>query len=171
MEEIQRRLGGFAPDISGQGNLLLDTNLDGIGDGVALTTTLTEYSFPFTVDGTVMDFFLELESTASSEPIVIDNLQIFAVQTGVPGDYNEDGVVNAADYSSWLSALGSGTLPNESASPGVVDSADYDFWKTQFSATNGLANTTQFVPEPSALALLLVASILCCFSNRVHDTD
>src|SRR5690606_30580774 len=37
------------------------------------------------------------------------------------GDYNADGVVNAADYTVWRDALGQNiTLPNENATPGSV---------------------------------------------------
>ena len=72
----------------------------------------------------------------------------FQGATGPEGDYNLNGIVDAADYSVWLDNLGSSTvLPSEStsaATPGLVDQEDYDFWKANFGGT--LANQ----PNPDA---------------------
>ena len=51
------------------------------------------------------------------------------------GDYNSDGVVDAADYVVWRKHLGTTfQLPNEgtNASPGEVTTADYDVWRAHF---------------------------------------
>jgi hypothetical protein len=58
----------------------------------------------------------------------------------LPGDYNFDGIVNAADYSVWRNTLGSttdsradGTSATTPGAPdGVVDELDYAFWKANF---------------------------------------
>ncbi len=58
----------------------------------------------------------------------------------LPGDYNFDGLVNAADYSVWRNTLGStndlradGTSASTPGAPdGVVDELDYAFWKANF---------------------------------------
>jgi hypothetical protein len=75
------------------------------------------------------------------------------------GDYNDDGVVNAADYTVWRDNLGSNiTLPNEATTPGVVNQADYDQWKARFGNAIGSGSLAAAgVPEPSTL--LLVASV------------
>jgi hypothetical protein len=72
---------------------------------------------------------------------------------GVLGDYNGNGVVDAADYVVWRKNPAS--LPNEGASPGVVDQADYNFWRSRFGATSGSASAlgSAAVPEPHALLL------------------
>jgi len=55
--------------------------------------------------------------------------------TNPVGDYNNDGTVNAADYTRWRDSLGqSVTLPNDST-PGTVSQADYNVWKTNFGQT------------------------------------
>lgn len=80
----------------------------------------------------------------------------------VPGDYNSDGQVNAADYTVWRDNLGQTLqLPNEGAgqTPGLVTPEDYDFWKSQFGAGGGGALASG-VPEPSSLVLLLFASVV-----------
>lgn len=51
------------------------------------------------------------------------------------GDYNDNGVVDAADYSIWRDRLGTNfTLPNEhpGVTPGMVTIEDYDVWRSQF---------------------------------------
>ena len=73
------------------------------------------------------------------------------------GDYNQNGVVDAADYAVWRENLGAASLPNEdpAASPGVVDAADYTVWKTNFGDSGSSAQVTAAAPEPSALCLLI----------------
>lgn len=70
---------------------------------------------------------------------------------GVLGDYDGNGVVDAADYVVWRNSPTS--LQNEGASPGVVDQADYDFWRSRFGATAGSGSTVASVPEPGTLFL------------------
>ena len=81
--------------------------------------------------------------------------------SGLEGDYNNDGVVDAGDYVRWRNALaGIGTISNETASLGIVDGADYDFWKAHFGDTAGsgvLSDAT--VPEPSVLCFAVLGAI------------
>jgi hypothetical protein len=88
---------------------------------------------------------------------------------GLPGDYNEDHVVNAADYTVWRNNLGSSTaLPNDDSAGVAAD--DYDRWKTNFGQTlgNGAASA---VPEPASLALLLVATTMVYVRHRRASTS
>ncbi len=77
-----------------------------------------------------------------------------------PGDYNNDGTVDAADYVVYRNHKGETfTLTNvnpAAATPGVVDLEDYTFWKAQYTATHG-AGSGSAVPEPTSL----LAAILC----------
>jgi hypothetical protein len=79
--------------------------------------------------------------------------------TGIAGDYNNDGMVDAADYIMWRQAVMSGTaLPNETESLGTIDEADYLAWRAQFgSAPSSAANLDGLsVPEPSVWAVVLL---------------
>jgi hypothetical protein len=80
----------------------------------------------------------------------------------LPGDYNDDGSVDAADYVAWRDKLETDTtLPNDTT-PGSVDPEDYNVWRENFGATAsqtpGLSSASP-VPEPSALLVSLISSI------------
>lgn len=87
--------------------------------------------------------------------------------TAVPGDYNGNGIVDAADYTLWRDHLGQTfSLPNENpaaGTPGTVDQEDYDFWKSRFGATSGSGSISlspsAAVPEPSSCLLLTVIGL------------
>ena len=94
---------------------------------------------------------------------------------GLPGDYNESGEVDAADYTKWRDNLGAAiALPNEGVTPGMVTPEDYTFWKTQFGnggAGSGAGFGTAAVPEPAGLCLMALAlglSSTLIRSRRTH---
>jgi arabinogalactan endo-1,4-beta-galactosidase len=73
---------------------------------------------------------------------------VFEQYLPTPGDFNKDGMVNAADYTVWRNGLGS-----------LYDAADYDDWKANFGSGagsgSGSAGVARFaVPEPACLRLL-----------------
>jgi hypothetical protein len=81
---------------------------------------------------------------------------------GVIGDFNNDGVVNAADYVVWRRAPPNATLPNDD-SPGVVDASDYADWRANFGKSapvNGAALTANSIPEPAGVVLLVIAILI-----------
>jgi hypothetical protein len=67
---------------------------------------------------------------------------------GVLGDYNDNGVVDAADYVLWRNG---GPLANEGDNPGTVEQADYEFWRSRFGAASGSGSVQAAVPEPGTL--------------------
>ena len=79
--------------------------------------------------------------------------------TTLPGDFNVDGVVDAADYTVWRNSLGSTTLSAADADlNGVVDAADYEVWRANFGDFRPALNAAANVPEPAAIRMLLVAA-------------
>ena len=93
----------------------------------------------------------------------------FAATPAWSGDYNGDGAVDAADYTVWRSAMGStSNLAADGNGNGVIDNADLSVWQANFGRTLGSGAATA-VPEPHAVALLLVGCVLL-ISNRIQIT-
>jgi hypothetical protein len=74
---------------------------------------------------------------------------------GTPGDYNNNGVVDAADYVLWRKG---GPLANEVDNPGTVNAADYTAWRARFGNTSGSGSglAAGAVPEPGSTVLVLL---------------
>lgn len=76
---------------------------------------------------------------------------------GLEGDYNNDGVVNLADYTVWRNNLGAAdeSALNFNGDGGGVTTDDYQLWKDNFGngsmGAAGLQTEVQAVPEPSML--------------------
>jgi autotransporter-associated beta strand protein len=86
----------------------------------------------------------------------------------VPGDFNGDRVVNAADYTVWRDNLGSpeGVLLSGSGTGGVVDQADYNLWVANYGIASPSASQTSAVPEPTAVILVIASFVTSCPSRR-----
>jgi hypothetical protein len=86
-------------------------------------------------------------------------------QFALTGDYNDDGAVDAADYTVWRDTLGqSGTgLAADGNRDNRVDGADYSFWQANFgdSAGSGSAQPgAMAVPEPAAMLLCALGLVV-----------
>ena len=88
----------------------------------------------------------------------------FALISNIPGDFNLDGAVDAADYTLWRDRFGSlDSLPND-PTPGVQQD-DYDRWKANFGRNSpqgagALADRPPVVPEPASCLLVVAALVL-----------
>ncbi len=114
------------------------------------------------------------------QALLLDNI-IFEAIDRDPGDYNGDGVVNAADYTVWRDNLGTEppTAPyvNRDATnldgeeiinhngdgQAGVDAADYTVWANNFGAVSGAPASS--VPEPTA-AMLVAFGLIAVVSKR-----
>ncbi|MCA9184474.1 MAG: hypothetical protein R3E01_05860 [Pirellulaceae bacterium] len=81
------------------------------------------------------------------------------VSATIAGDYNHNGVVDAADYTVWKDSFGSmSQLDADGSGNGTVDAADYTIWKDNFGNT-ALYSAAHAVPEPNSQATLLALLI------------
>jgi hypothetical protein len=78
--------------------------------------------------------------------------------TFLPGDYNQSGAVDAADYLVWREGLGVTYTQN-----------DYDVWRSHFGQTAGggaEAISNAAVPEPASLMQIIMAAALVSTRRR-----
>ncbi len=71
------------------------------------------------------------------------------------GDYNADGVVNAADYTIYRDALASGDLSADGDGDGKLTTADWTYWTERYGAKSTTLGGS--VPEPSTVAMVVFA--------------
>lgn len=93
------------------------------------------------------------------------------VTSGVLADYNENGIVDAADYVVWRDNIGQFFgLTNENptaATEGFVDQEDYDYWRSRFGETSGSGvGSVAAVPEPTSALLLTLCSWVAVYGMR-----
>jgi hypothetical protein len=88
-------------------------------------------------------------SLVATAPVttVFRGVALAPLSAGVPGDYNANGIVDAADYVLWRK--------DPSAHGG--DPAGYNAWRAHFGNTSGSGLGTAAVPEPAAFALCVAA--------------
>jgi hypothetical protein len=83
------------------------------------------------------------------------------VSLGVPGDYNNNGTVDTADYIVWRKNQGTANvLPNDPTG-GTIGVAQYNTWRSHFGQPPGSGSAAMTsgsaVPEPDGLALFCLA--------------
>ncbi len=99
--------------------------------------SLVDVPLAFTLDG------------PTGSQVLIDNVSRFVAP---PGDHNNDGIVDAADYVVWRK--------NDGSQEG------YDIWRANFGTISGSGSslnapaTSPAVLEPTALALIILATIV-----------
>ncbi len=101
--------------------------------------------------------FIRVETT-NSEFLAFTELRAFEGPGSAfgPGDYNQDGVVNQYDYTTWRQAFGTNYAAADGNGNGIVDAADYTIWRNNVSgAGSGSVSGAAGVPEPSTIVLML----------------
>jgi beta-glucanase (GH16 family) len=89
----------------------------------------------------------------------VDYVRVWRRQTGLSGDYNRDGRVDAADYIVWRKTNGSEGigLAADGSGNGTVNEADYLIWRQKFARTAGAPGASATtVPEPCGTSLMAV---------------
>jgi hypothetical protein len=97
----------------------------------------------------------------------------FTTAAFLPGDYNRDGVVGAADYTVWRNTLNQTDVDPYSGADGDGDGditpADYDVWKANYGnggAGGGGVALASAVPEPAGLALAIFGLMVIVAGHR-----
>jgi T5SS/PEP-CTERM-associated repeat protein len=162
-----------ADPLPSQTFIILDANtltgsFDNIANGQRLTTS-----------DALGSFLVNYGAGSAFDPTQIVLSSFLAV--GLPGDYNQNGVVDAADYVVWRDNEGTtNSLPNDPLG-GTIGQAHYDQWRAHFGNTAGvgaasraaliqspprLGESTTAVPEPTSWVLLTWVAVGWCFQLR-----
>jgi hypothetical protein len=103
-----------------------------------------------TASSIVNNGFVLAGSAASSFTLLVNSTSVIlqAISVGLPGDYNNDGTVDAADYVVWQKTDGTPQA--------------YDTWRAHFGETSGSGSIMNGeVPEPTTLVLLMWMAARC----------
>lgn len=148
--------------------LELDT-IFATGDTEVLTTDVMAFTGASALDGGLSSVFSAMLDTSTAgvfsatyNLLVSDidlpgalggaltlNLMAEVLESALAGDFNEDGTVDAADYTTWRAGLG--TLYTE---------ADYTRWRANYGQTTAGASSSVQVPEPTTGWLFLLGLML-----------
>ena len=96
---------------------------------------------------------------------LLDSLDAIAFQPAplLPGDYNNNNVVDAGDYVVFRKYFNTThVLPND-AIGGTIGTAQFNQWRANFGKPPGSGVSVGTVPEPTALFLLLAGILATCF--------
>jgi len=134
-----------------------------------------------TASGTILIDFEGRRADGSPQLPGVDNdgtgrlnyLQIAQQLLELPGDFNHDRVVDAADYAVWRASFGAtGDRDADANGNGIVDAADYTVWRNNFGRSarpaggggSGQILSSQLslsaVPEPAAWSLALLGWVV-----------
>ena len=85
-----------------------------------------------------------------------------SIETALPGDFNYDGIVDAADYVVWRDGLGV-----------YYSQGGYDVWRASFGRTvGGASGASPFnasVPEPATNLILLACTLMLPLCRLILD--
>lgn len=128
-------------------------------DGIEQSTALTIDAFFDT--SVVGSFEATYTLNLSGEDLLGEQTQTLSltllgeVLGSLAGDYNSDGLVDAADYSVYRDTLGStADLRADGNNDGEINAADLAVWSGAFGSVSGSSGA---VPEPSSLLLAALA--------------
>ena len=83
---------------------------------------------------------------------------------GTPGDYNNNGVVDLADYVVWRENEGTNNPLSNNSLPGPIGQAHYNQWRANFgkppASGAGLADAAANVPEPGTVSYVIGIALI-----------
>lgn len=136
------------------------TNAGGLATG---TYTLIDYAG--TLGGAFGNLGLGMTQPSGFSFMLVDNagntsIDLQVTATSLPGDFNGDGDVDAADYVLWRK------------NPGSFLPATYNTWRANFgnSSGSGTGLGEAPVPEPAAGILVILAAMAGCIGRRQRQS-
>lgn len=126
-------------------------DLTGIADSTLEANGTVTFRLNFTGGGG------ELGDHVSGHHIFLDNVGVSGIVADISGDYNGDGIVDAADFVIWRN----GNSPDSTI-------AGYNLWRENFgTGTTVAAASASEVPEPGSVMLLVFGTLIArSFTNK-----
>jgi hypothetical protein len=153
-------MSGGADKLAVNGLLTLggSSQLDLTGLSLNATSTYTIASYT-TLGGTFGAVDGDILATHTVDYSTGNQIRLVPNSTGVDGDYNGNGVVDAADYALWRKNVGQpkGTLPHDSSPDNPIGASQYNLWRANFGAGSpgsGSSLQAAAVPEPTSVVLI-----------------
>lgn len=114
--------------------------------------------YQYSASNFINDFTTESYLATFNAPYADASFRAFYNLAPLAGDFNDDGVVDAADYTTWRDHLGETySLANETVTPGEVTPEDYDEWAAYYGAVFALPTSiATAVLEPVGLSVAAV---------------
>jgi hypothetical protein len=118
--------------------------------------------------------FIGADTRSGGGEFFLDNITALAAASGPTptGDYNGNGVVDAADYVRWRDTLNQtvGTPGNgaDGDKSGTIDAGDYTFWRSRFGNNASGSGQGSNVPEPSLVSFLIMNLLALGSATRVR---
>ena len=176
--EEQNRSGFEAGDGTGNGweagdasnaNTLVEANLTS-SSSVADSTVV--YLGEAVADGTTEGIAWRYHVPGTGNTFVTGIVEYTDVvpPTGLTGDFNDDGIVDSADYALWRNNLNGAesVLNGNGDGSGTVDAADLALWKQNFGLGAAAAASAAATPEPSSLVIFLMGGLAAMYSKRTR---
>ncbi|QDT68757.1 hypothetical protein MalM25_16820 [Planctomycetes bacterium MalM25] len=129
--------------------------------------------------GGTVDFLLAFSGGegdgSGGHDLWVDNVGVTGLFLAVGGDFNGDGIVNAADYTVWRDHLGadeSSLAPGTGDGSGTVDQGDYALWTAYFGGANSITPLSfSTIPEPTSLCFCGLTLMLATSRRRnIHGS-
>jgi hypothetical protein len=145
-------LNGFAPTAGQKFDVLTSSALSGL---------FSTFELPALSNGLVWG----LSATATTYSLNV-----------LRADYNENGVVDAGDFTLWRDQVGQNVTPYTGADGdgnGVVNGGDFTRWRSNFGKSSAALVTggagglaASVVPEPASVTLLVMSGCLAALGLR-----
>ena len=116
--------------------------------------------------------FVFSQPNGEAGSVYVDSVD-YRVTAQLAGDFNGDGIVDAADYTLWRDNLGA---PDESVinfgGDGIngVDQGDFDLWEANFGASASPSQSYS-VPEPTSCGLMLFSWVMGATQCRLRTLE
>jgi hypothetical protein len=120
------------------------------------------------IGGSPVSAIIDDLATGTTTRAMYDGLGYALVS--LAGDYNHDGIVDAADYAVWRGTYGQSVAAGTAAdgnNDGFIDQGDYDMWTNNFGHGGaGAGGGAATVPEPGSGLLIIFGGLMLAAGRR-----